>query len=143
MVTLIANSRSLPVPDYDIGISVLLAGELPANANFNLLGMDQIKQYELKLQVDPNLFVDVVGEVLIPAVEEAARAEAGAIYNGHYTFANIRQLNSSMTIKTDDEPGLSVSQWISNGTDFAWTSVVLQNGTISGRLGALSPLESL
>ncbi|KAJ8114270.1 hypothetical protein ONZ43_g4943 [Nemania bipapillata] len=96
------------IPDYDIGISVLLAGELPANANFNLL--------------------DIVGEVLIPAVEEAARAEAGAIYNGHYAFANTSQLNSSMTINTDDQPGLGVSQWISNGTDFAFTSAVLQNG---------------
>ncbi|KAI0869028.1 beta-lactamase/transpeptidase-like protein [Hypoxylon argillaceum] len=98
------------IPDYDIGISALLAGELPANANFNLL--------------------DIVGEVIIPAVEEAARAEAGAIYNGHYAFANTKQLNSSMTIETDDQPGLSVSQWISNGTDFAWTSTVLQNGYV-------------
>ncbi|KAF2972831.1 hypothetical protein GQX73_g700 [Xylaria multiplex] len=98
------------IPDYDIGISILLAGELPANANFNLL--------------------DVIGEALIPAVEEAARAEAGAIYSGHYVFANTTQLNSSMTIKTDDQPGLSVSQWISNGTDFAWTSTVLQNGCV-------------
>ncbi|KAI0101490.1 beta-lactamase/transpeptidase-like protein [Nemania sp. FL0031] len=96
------------IPDYDIGVSVLLAGELPANANFNLL--------------------DIVGEVLIPAVEEAARAEAGAIYNGHYVFANTTQLNSSMTITTDDQPGLSVPQWISNGTDFAWISTVLQSG---------------
>ncbi|KAI0538043.1 beta-lactamase/transpeptidase-like protein [Xylaria digitata] len=98
------------IPDYDIGISVLLAGELPANANFNLL--------------------DLIGEALIPAVEEAARAEAGAMYSGHYAFANTTQLNSSMTIKTDDQPGLSVSQWISNGTDFTWTSTVLQNGYI-------------
>ncbi|KAI0817036.1 beta-lactamase/transpeptidase-like protein [Xylaria sp. FL0064] len=96
------------IPDYNIGISVLLAGELPPNANFNLL--------------------DIVGGVLIPAVEEAARAEAGAIYNGHYAFSNTSQLNSSMTIKTDDQPGLSVSQWISNETDFAWISAVLQNG---------------
>ncbi|KAI0910865.1 beta-lactamase/transpeptidase-like protein [Ustulina deusta] len=96
------------IPDYDIGISVLLAGELPPNANFNLL--------------------DIVGEVLIPAVEDAARAEAEATYSGHYAFADTRRLNSSMTIETDDQPGLSVSQWISNGTDFAWTSTVLQNG---------------
>ncbi|KAI1266985.1 beta-lactamase/transpeptidase-like protein [Xylariaceae sp. FL1019] len=94
------------IPDYDIGIAVLLAGNLPANANFGLL--------------------DTIGEVLIPAVEEAARAEAGSIYSGHYTFANTSQLNSSMTIDTDDQPGLGVSQWFSNGTDFLWTSTVLQ-----------------
>ncbi|KAI0150684.1 beta-lactamase/transpeptidase-like protein [Xylariaceae sp. FL1272] len=94
------------IPDYDIGIAVLLAGNLPANANFGLL--------------------DTIGEVLIPAVEEAARAEAGSIYSGHYTFANTSQLNSSITINTDDQPGLGVSQWISNGTDFLWLSTILQ-----------------
>ncbi|KAI1172666.1 beta-lactamase/transpeptidase-like protein [Nemania sp. FL0916] len=96
------------IPDYDIGISVLLAGELPPNANFNLL--------------------DIVGGVLIPAIEEAARAEAGALYSGHYAFSNTTQLNSSMTITTDDQPGLGVSQWISNGTDFGYISAALQSG---------------
>ncbi|KAI0403775.1 beta-lactamase/transpeptidase-like protein [Xylaria palmicola] len=96
------------IPDYDIGISVLLAGELPGNANFNLL--------------------DIIGEVLIPAVEQAARAEAGAVYSGHYAFGNLTQLNSSMTIGTDDQPGLSVPQWISNRTDFAYLSTALQSG---------------
>ncbi|KAK5634062.1 hypothetical protein RRF57_009776 [Xylaria bambusicola] len=105
---LYANPRPSIVPDYDIGMSVLLAGELPPNANFNLL--------------------DIVGEVLIPAVEQAARAEADAAFSGRYAFANMRQRNSSMTIKTDGEPGLGVSQWISNGTDFLWMSTVLQNG---------------
>lgn len=96
------------IPDYDIGVSVLLAGELPPNANFYLL--------------------DIVGEALIPAIEEAARAEADALYSGHYSFADTTQLNSSMTIATDDQPGLSVVQWISNGTDFALVSTILQAG---------------
>ncbi|KAI0022493.1 beta-lactamase/transpeptidase-like protein [Xylariomycetidae sp. FL0641] len=96
------------IPDLDLGVSVLLAGDLPANANFHLL--------------------DVVGDVMLPAVEEAARAEAGVKYGGHYVFANTTLLNSSMTIQTDDQPGLGVSQWYSNGTDFKWIGTVLQNG---------------
>ncbi|KAI1340287.1 beta-lactamase/transpeptidase-like protein [Xylariaceae sp. FL0016] len=95
------------IPEYDIGVSVLLAGDRPANANFNLL--------------------DIIGGVLLPAVEEASRAEAGAIYGGHYAFSNLTQVNSSMTISTDDQPGLSITQWISNSTDFSWYATVLQN----------------
>ncbi|OTA84497.1 hypothetical protein M434DRAFT_83248 [Hypoxylon sp. CO27-5] len=94
------------IPDFDIGISILLAGELPGNAAFGL--------------------ADIIGEPLLPAVEEAARSEAGALYNGYYVSSDTR-LNSSMTITTDKLPGLSISQWFSNGTDFAWVATVLQN----------------
>lgn len=88
-----------------------------------------------------NPCTDIVGGALIPAVEEAARAEADVSFSGHYAFANTSRLNSSMTIKTDDQPGLSVSQWISNGTDFALTSTVLQNGMLSGYLDYSSRLQ--
>ncbi|KAI0198113.1 beta-lactamase/transpeptidase-like protein [Astrocystis sublimbata] len=96
------------IPDYDIGISILLAGELPSNANFGMM--------------------DIVGEILIPAVEEAARAETGAKYNGHFAFSNTTALNSSLTIETDDQPGLKISQWISNGTNFGYIATFLQAG---------------
>ncbi|KAI1413840.1 beta-lactamase/transpeptidase-like protein [Hypoxylon sp. FL1857] len=94
------------IPDFDIGISILLAGDLPGNAGFSL--------------------ADTVGEPILPAVEEAARSEAGALYSGHYVSPD-RKLNSSMTITTDKFPGLSITQWFSNGTDFAWIATVLQN----------------
>ncbi|KAI1099668.1 beta-lactamase/transpeptidase-like protein [Jackrogersella minutella] len=94
------------LPDFDIGISILLAGDLPGNAAFS--------------------FADVVGEPIIPAIEEAARSEAGALYSGRYVSSD-ENLNSSMTITTDDLPGLSISQWFSNGTDFARIATILQN----------------
>ncbi|KAI0134917.1 beta-lactamase/transpeptidase-like protein [Daldinia grandis] len=94
------------LPDFDIGITILLAGELPGNAGFSL--------------------ADTIGERILPAIEEAARAEAGAKYSGHYVYPN-NKINSSMTIITDKLPGLSISQWFSNGTDFAWIATVLQN----------------
>ncbi|OTB01081.1 hypothetical protein M426DRAFT_223685 [Hypoxylon sp. CI-4A] len=94
------------IPDYDIGISILLAGELPGNAAFGL--------------------ADTIGEAILPAIEQSARDEAGAVYSGHYVDAD-NKLNSSLTITTDDLPGLSITQWFSNGTDFAWTATVLQN----------------
>ncbi|KAI1775764.1 beta-lactamase/transpeptidase-like protein [Hypoxylon cercidicola] len=94
------------LPDFDIGITILSAGTLPGNLNFGL--------------------ADTIGEQILPAIEKAARAEAGAVYNGHYVLPNSR-VNSSLTITTDDLPGLSISQWFSNGTDFAWVATVLQN----------------
>ncbi|KAH9889587.1 beta-lactamase/transpeptidase-like protein [Xylariomycetidae sp. FL2044] len=99
------SSVLIIIPDMDVGISILLAGDLPGNANFGL--------------------ADIVGGPLLPALEEASRAEAGALYNGHYVFPD-SSFNSSMTIATDDQPGLSITQWFSNGTDFSWIATVLQ-----------------
>ncbi|KAI1497866.1 beta-lactamase/transpeptidase-like protein [Biscogniauxia marginata] len=73
-----------------------------------------------------NEIVDVIGESLLPAIEEAARAEAGALYNGHYVSSD-SSMNSSMTITTNEKPGLSIIQWLSNGMDFGLIATVLQN----------------
>ncbi|KAI0889512.1 beta-lactamase/transpeptidase-like protein [Annulohypoxylon maeteangense] len=94
------------LPDFDIGISILLAGELPGNAGFSL--------------------ADIIGDSLLLSVEEAARSEADSLYSGHYVSPD-DGLNSSMTITIDKLPGLSISQWFSNGTDFAWVATALQN----------------
>ncbi|KAI1814380.1 beta-lactamase/transpeptidase-like protein [Poronia punctata] len=95
------------LPDYDIGFAALLHGDIPGNANFHLL--------------------DMAGKILLSAIESASRSEAASLYNGHYS-STTDKLNSSITISTDDLPGLSVTQWISNGTDFLRTSTILQNG---------------
>ncbi|KAI1634075.1 beta-lactamase/transpeptidase-like protein [Biscogniauxia mediterranea] len=100
------SSLLIIIPDFDIGISILVAGDLPPNSNFGL--------------------ADVVGEPLLPAVEQAAREEADALYSGHYVSPD-SSMNSSMTITTDEKPGLSITQWFSNGTNFQWIATVLQN----------------
>ncbi|KAI1090268.1 beta-lactamase/transpeptidase-like protein [Rostrohypoxylon terebratum] len=94
------------LPDFDIGISVLLAGDIPGNAAFSI--------------------ADTIGDSLLFPIEEAARSEAGATYSGRYVAPD-GKLNSSMKITTDELPGLSISQWFSNGTNFAWVATVLQN----------------
>lgn len=113
------------LPDFDIGITILLAGELPGNAGFSLAGT-YIKILTVSSNRDAYVETDTIGERILPAIEEAARAEAGAQYSGHYVYPS-NKINSSMTITTDKLPGLSISQWFSNGTDFAWISTVLQN----------------
>lgn len=83
-------------------------------------------QEERKKKPETDAGADIIGEPLLPALEAAARAEAGSLYSGHYSFHD-SSINSSMTITTDDLPGMSISQWFSNGTDFRWISTVLQN----------------
>ncbi|KAI0012456.1 beta-lactamase/transpeptidase-like protein [Xylariaceae sp. FL0662B] len=94
------------IPDFNVGISILLAGDVPGNAGFALAA-------------------DTIGEALLPAVDEAARTQAGDLYSGQYVAPD-NAVNSSMTITIDDLPGLGISQWYSNGTNFAYIATVLQ-----------------
>ncbi|KAK6833475.1 beta-lactamase-like 1 [Apiospora arundinis] len=97
------SSLIILLPDYDVGITVLLAGGWPGNANWNI--------------------ADAIGETLVPALEEAARMEAGAMYAGTYSSnsssdTNSASLNSTIVLSTESgRPGLGIDRWISNGTD--------------------------
>ncbi|KAK3693322.1 beta-lactamase/transpeptidase-like protein [Podospora appendiculata] len=95
------------LPDYGVGITIVMAGSaLPGNSNFNI--------------------ADAVGEILLPALEAAAREQADAIYAGTYVD---KAHNSSLKITTQtDRPGLGIENWVSNGTDMQGWSVVLQSG---------------
>lgn len=106
------NSLLNLLPDYGVGFSVLLASpNLPANANFNL--------------------ADVLGEQLLPALEEAAREQAQDTYGGsYYSNSNSNGVgNSSLKITTQsDRPGLGIENWVSNGTDMQYMATVLAAG---------------
>ncbi|KAK8031994.1 beta-lactamase/transpeptidase-like protein [Apiospora arundinis] len=98
------SSLIILLPDYDVGITVLLAGGWPGNANWNI--------------------ADAIGQTLVPALEEAARMEAEAMYAGTYSSsnsssdANSASLNSTIVLSTESgRPGLGIDRWISNGTD--------------------------
>ncbi|KAI0149222.1 beta-lactamase/transpeptidase-like protein [Pestalotiopsis sp. NC0098] len=102
------------IPDYDVGFSIMIAGDIPGNTNWDI--------------------ADILGNTFVPAVTAAAKNQAATKFNGVYAApANVtnggkfnRPLNSSITIATDAKPGLSVSSWISNGTDFRNNVVALQ-----------------
>lgn len=93
------QSLMILIPDYEVGITALLAGEWPGNANWHMS--------------------DIIGAKLIPALEEVAREQAGSLYGGKYTYTSEDvTLNSTVTFTTDpNKPGLGVENWISNGTD--------------------------
>ncbi|KAK8137563.1 beta-lactamase/transpeptidase-like protein [Apiospora sp. TS-2023a] len=96
------QSLIILLPDYDVGIVALLAGGWPGNANWDM--------------------ADAIGETLVPALEEAARMEADAMYAGTYSANSgsdsSASLNSTMVLSTESgRPGLGIDRWISNGTD--------------------------
>lgn len=89
------SSLSL-IPDFDVGIAVMMAGESGSTIGSQILG--------------------VITGALLPALDEAARVQADAAFAGTYTASD--GLNSTVTLSTaPGTPGLSIDEWVSNGTD--------------------------
>ncbi|KAI1265512.1 beta-lactamase/transpeptidase-like protein [Xylariaceae sp. FL1019] len=95
------------IPDFDLGFSVLGAGELPAALILSI--------------------ADTLSDTYLPTLLAIARTQANATYAGSYQYISSNStLNSSITISVDDShPGLGVSSWISNGTNLMVISVAL------------------
>ncbi|KAI8626024.1 beta-lactamase/transpeptidase-like protein [Xylariaceae sp. FL1651] len=100
------------IPDFDIGFSVMGAGELPVSLMLDI--------------------ADTLSNTYLPTMLGIARVEANYTYAGNYESAD-KSLNSSLTISVDEtRPGLGVGPWVSNGTSLMGLSVVLgQNVTQS------------
>jgi hypothetical protein len=86
------------VPDYEFGFVVLTASALGSTATNAIV----------------YLISEIIGSEVFPVLEEVAKDQAKAAFAGSYATGN---LNSSVTITVDDQPGLRVTQWISNGTE--------------------------
>ncbi|KAK5172114.1 uncharacterized protein LTR77_003752 [Saxophila tyrrhenica] len=82
------------VPDYEIGWSVMAAGEAPGTQK------GPIRQ----------MLVDVFYNAMETAMKEQARATFPGIYSCH-------EINSSVTLTVDGNSGVEVKSWISNSTD--------------------------
>jgi hypothetical protein len=96
------------IPDWDIGFTVLLAGNVTSGFPF----------------------ADLIGQALIPAFDAVARDEANTLYSG--TYSSNDNINSSLVVSTDPtKPGLGVGPWISNGTDMVNMALRLQSGSKS------------
>jgi hypothetical protein len=92
------SSLIVLVPDYDFGWVILSAADTFRTA---FIGQD--------------ILANSIANVFLPAIEAAAKDEAATAFAGTYKATN--GLNSSITIVTDEFPGLGVQHWISNGTD--------------------------
>ncbi|KAK2737703.1 hypothetical protein FQN57_007451 [Myotisia sp. PD_48] len=88
-------SHLILVPDYNIGISVMVAGIMAAPQEAALS--------------------ELLVNRLVPAFEREAAIQASKKYDGTYKANN---LNSTIVFETaDNRPGIGVKSWISNGTD--------------------------
>ncbi|MCJ1348949.1 hypothetical protein MMC31_007182 [Peltigera leucophlebia] len=87
------------IPDYNAGFSIL-----DASTNTTLRGSVT------------NRILDHITELILPALEAQAAAEAARNFVGKYVSTN-SNLNSSVTVSLHKSSGLSISSWISNGTD--------------------------
>lgn len=83
------------VPDYDIGLTVFVAGQADA---FTILAR----------------FVEQITELFIPLIEQVGKKQAAARYAGIYDDPSS---NSSVEIVVDQGPGLVIKKWISNNID--------------------------
>lgn len=98
------HSSLILIPDYDLVLSILTAG--PTSDQAGVSGVE--------VQV---LFSNIVSTIL-PAIEQAGQDESEVIYAGTYADS---KTNSSITFSVDDEPGLSITNWIVRGTDIIAT----------------------
>ena len=117
------SSNIILIPDYNAGFSILTAS---ANAT--------VRNDRL------NVVLDHVTQAVLPAFEAQAAAEAQRNFVGTYTPSDSNTaLNSSVTISFNESTveltssGLSISSWISNGTD------VLASSLFEGKKPRLLP----
>ena len=86
------------LPDYNFGFTLLSAADLDDLGSVIVNGI-------------PN----IVGNLMLPALDDVAKKQAICDFAGHYTS---NTGNSSMKIAVSDaRPGLEVTQWISNSVD--------------------------
>ncbi|KAI0113490.1 beta-lactamase/transpeptidase-like protein [Daldinia grandis] len=89
------NNMLCLVPDYDIVVTILSGGP---QSNADLV----------------DLVLTKVVQALLPAIEDAGKAEALPKFGGTYTDA---ATNSTITLSLDDAPGFAVSNWVVRDVD--------------------------
>jgi hypothetical protein len=104
-------SRIIIIPEYNIGVTVLVAGEGKAKGWIEELVMSK----------------------LIPEVESGARCKMRDKYADTYYAPAYLGVNSSVKIDLDGASGLVLTSWISNGTDFLYQYAALSMGADKGR----------
>jgi hypothetical protein len=88
------NNLIALVPTYNFGFTILTASTTSSKVWEDL--------------------TNVMAAKILPALETVGKGQAVENFVGRYSST---ALNSSLSITTDELPGLKVAQWISNGTD--------------------------
>lgn len=112
------NALLAVIPDFNIGFSVLAAGD----------GLDGIAMD----------IADMLSDIYLPTMVDVSRTQANDMYGGTYRSTD-PAVNSSLSVVVDQTPGLSLSPWISNGTNLGWFSVALSQGIQEEYWGKVQP----
>ncbi|RJE25784.1 Beta-lactamase [Aspergillus sclerotialis] len=92
-------------PDHDVGFTIMSSGPSPSPSGAT--------------RSIPNLIV----QDLISALEDAAKEEADHRFSGTYALKHGK--NSSITLVTDEGPGLKVTSWMNNNEDMLEAAALL------------------
>jgi hypothetical protein len=94
------HSQLVLIPDYDIVLTLLVAGPSgPGEGS----------------QTSMTLMMSRIVQALLPAIEQAGKAETAAAYAGTYTD---KRTNSTLTLAlADDGPGIEITRYIIRGVD--------------------------
>ncbi|KAF7717343.1 Beta-lactamase domain-containing protein [Penicillium ucsense] len=92
-------------PDYDVGFTIFFAGT-DGHAKVALAA-------------------DLISAKLFPGLEAAAKDQAASRFGGDY--ASAEGVNSTISITTDDGPGLRIASWVNNGTDMIQSLMTMGN----------------
>lgn len=105
------------VPEYDLAISILAAGN--------------------SSNVAAKALLQTVTTKLIPWADEMARTEARTKYAGTYSSGN----GTSVTVSLDEGPGLALTDWTMNGVNVlaSLSQMVGRGGDISARAYPTDP----
>lgn len=105
------GSLLILVPDYDVALTVLVAG--PTGPESQLASM--------------------IMEAFIPIIEKVGKEQAATLYTGSYESDSS---DSVLNISVDDGPGLHINQWTSNGKDIlqAFKAFTKEVGNVDFRL---------
>jgi hypothetical protein len=104
------SSMTALSPDHGVGFTILAAG------NETTAVVQTLTQAMM--------------EMLVPALDAAAKEEAVVRFTGTYTHHdNNNKTNSSITITTDDGPGLKVEDWVNDSVDMIATIEALAGYT--------------
>lgn len=89
------SSELVLVPDYDVGLTIFVAGY-----GFPVAAL--------------TTFTQQIIQTFIPLIEQVGKTQAAARYTGTYDDPSS---NSSVEISVDKGPGLVIKQWINNNID--------------------------
>lgn len=110
------NSLLVLIPDYQVTVAILAAGPDAPTAL--------------------NIATETAIQTLLPALENAAKAESCSKFCGEYAPAGASR-DSSLVISTDDGPGLLLKEWTHQGHDLIAAGQAYSNATRGGEIKSL------